>query len=166
MSSPDNLIEEYKHLSNEKKEMVYHIALKYLSKNEEMAADVTQDVLMKWLEYIQKGYEIQNLNAWLAIVTKNTAMTYRAQTQRDAEIRKLMSDFVEGYPSAEDEVIVREEDIDLEKEILDALYDKSPRWHEAMVMAYCMKLEHKKIADHFGISVPAMDMLLKRAREW
>ena len=77
MGSPDNLIQEYKHLSNEKKEMVYHIALKYLKRDEESAKDVTQEVLLKWYQYIKSGNKIKHLDAWLAIVTKNTALTYK-----------------------------------------------------------------------------------------
>lgn len=166
MGSPDNLIQEYKHLSNEKKEMVYHIALKYLKRDEESAKDVTQEVLLKWYQYIKSGNEIKHLDAWLAIVTKNTALTYKEQLDMQLEIKEKLSGYERNSPSAEDEVIVLEETTAKGNPILGKLYEKNPRWYEAVILAYFMEWKHKDIADHFGVSEDALNMVLYRAIKW
>ena len=167
MSSPDNLMEEYKHLSNDKKEMVYHIALKYLNRNEESAKDVAQEVLLKWYQYIKSGNEIKHLNAWLAIVTKNTALTYKSNQVMQRELREEMRKFSHAVPSAEDEVIDKMEGKeDYSATIMNKLYEKNPRWHEAVMLSYFMNWKHKDIADHFGISEEAANMVIYRAIKW
>lgn len=169
MGSPDNLIQEYKHLSNEKKEMVYHIALKYLKRDEESAKDVTQEVLLKWYQYIKSGNEIKHLDAWLAIVTKNTALKLKERQALEKEVSVIINTDRHTAPSAEDEIIDSFEAQDrkaFSKTILDALYAKNPKWHEIIIMAYVMERKHKDIAEHFGVSENAINKIISRATAW
>lgn len=173
MGSPDNLTQEYKHLSNKKKEMVYHIALKYLEYEKDAAEDIAQEVLLKWYQYIKSGNEIKNLDAWLAIVTKNTALThkmYRDMEENSLDRDLCVDDIVcEKQLSVEDEYIEDLHNKELNarsKKVLDALYEKNERWYEAVVMAYFMDMRYKDIANHFGVSRAAIDMIISRAIKW
>ena len=165
MSSPDNLIEEYKHLSNEKKEMVYHIALKYLRYDTESANDVAQEVMLMWYQYIVEGRDIKQLDSWLALVTKHKSLRHLERLELQKELCEKIEMTLSEQPSAEEQAI-KSIDISHSRSILDELYRKNPRWYEIMLMAYVMGYRHREIAEHFGVSENAINKVLSRATAW
>ena len=71
--------------------------------------------------------------------------------------------------STEDHYIEREHTSDTEElndNILSALLEKNPRWHDAVLFAYYMDIPQERVAEMMGIKIGVLHSILHRAKVW
>ena len=103
------------------------------------------------------------------------AMNYIRDRKREVPLAEItMSE--DRYPnsliddSSEDQVVAllkekwpfRELGIDIFQE----LYQKNARWYKAVTLVYYADMPQKEVAKRMGITLNALEGILKRARKW
>ena len=129
--------------------VVYKEALKY-SGNHHIAEEIAQDAF--FTAYIQCGSESkQQIKTWMLMLSE------------DRYPNSLIDD------SSEDQVVAllkekcfRELGIDIFQE----LYQKNARWYKAVTLVYYADMPQKEVAKRMGITLNALEGILKRARKW
>ena len=151
---------------------VYREALKY-SGNHHVAEEIAQDAF--FTAFVQCGNESkQQIRTRMLMLARYRAMNYVRDHKREVPLTEVtMSD--DKYPialiddSSEERVIAmikaqcfRELGIDIFQE----LYQKNVRWYEAVVLVYYGDVQQKEVAKKRGITLYALEGMLKRARTW
>lgn len=152
--------------------VVYKEALKY-SGNHHIAEEIAQDAF--FTAYIQCGSESkQQIKTWMLMFARYRAMNYIRDHKREVPLAEItMSE--DRYPnsliddSSEDQVVAllkekcfRELGIDIFQE----LYQKNARWYKAVTLVYYADMPQKEVAKRMGITLNALEGILKRARKW
>lgn len=152
--------------------VVYKEALKY-SGNHHIAEEIAQDAF--FTAYIQCGSESkQQIRTWMLMFARYRAMNYIRDHKREVPLAEItMSE--DRYPnsliddSSEDQVVAllkekcfRELGIDIFQE----LYQKNARWYKAVTLVYYADMPQKEVAKRMGITLNALEGILKRARKW
>ena len=152
--------------------VVYKEALKY-SGNHHIAEEIAQDAF--FTAYIQCGSESkQQIKIWMLMFARYRAMNYIRDHKREVPLAEItMSE--DRYPnsliddSSEDQVVAllkekcfRELGIDIFQE----LYQKNARWYKAVTLVYYADMPQKEVAKRMGITLNALEGILKRARKW
>lgn len=152
--------------------VVYKEALKY-SGNHHIAEEISQDAF--FTAYIQCGSESkQQIKIWMLMFARYRAMNYIRDHKREVPLAEItMSE--DRYPnsliddSSEDQVVAllkekcfRELGIDIFQE----LYQKNARWYKAVTLVYYADMPQKEVAKRMGITLNALEGILKRARKW
>ena len=122
--------------------VVYKEALKY-SGNHHIAEEIAQDAF--FTAYIQCGSE-----------SKQQIKTWRYPNS-------LIDD------SSEDRVValLKEQCFhELGIDIFRELYQKNARWYKAVTLVYYADMPQKEVAKRMGITLNALEGILKRARKW
>ena len=140
--------------------VVYKEALKY-SGNHHIAEEIAQDAF--FTAYIQCGSESkQQIKTWMLMFARYRAMNYIRDRKREVPY-SLIDD------SSEDQVVAllkekcfRELGIDIFQE----LYQKNARWYKAVTLVYYADMPQKEVAKRMGITLNALEGILKRARKW
>lgn len=153
------------------KNLVFKVAYDY-SGNYDIAEDITQSTFMTLYVYFDEMYK-SNLKSWLFTTAKYAALNYIKKAEREVlideygeDMESLTSNFVQ---SAEEEVLAKEKKMEtsrLHEKILLDLLEKSPRWYEAIMLSYYLKIPQKKVAEEMGVSVNVVHSMLYRAKEW
>ena len=73
------------------KDGLYNYALKH-TKNEDIAADITQQVLMKIYKACFKNREVKNIRSWLFQIAHHAIIDYHKSQQKKAFINRLVRD--------------------------------------------------------------------------
>jgi RNA polymerase sigma factor (sigma-70 family) len=134
---------------------VYRYALALL-RNPADAEDVTQTTFMNAYRAMQRGEEPRKPQHWLIKIAHNAARTrYARSTRRVKEVP--LEDHVETLPMPD------EERPDLQ-EVLDALGRLPLNQRAALVMRELEGRSYAEIAETIGVSVPAVETLIFRAR--
>lgn len=154
------------------KELIYRTAMKYSDNNTDVAQEITQDVFLKLYIHFDT-FDEEYLTAWLVTTTKNLARNYRKKASREIldEDIILTSDLhIENMVESTEDTVINEflqkEDVRRGNSILDALYEKSKRWYEAVTMVYCMEKKQADVAEEMGISIEVLHSVLYRAKKW
>lgn len=118
---------------------------------------------------------MKNVEAWLCITTMHMAMNHRRNhfriEKRDVPLEE-MGDNVDKivYLESLEDSIINEIDIkaraDLAEKVYAELYEKNPRWYEAMTITYILEKPQKEVAEVMGMSSSALYMMLSRAKKW
>ena len=148
---------------------VYRAALKR-TRNRHTSEDITHDVFLKYYLYTQSG-EAKSPQAWLHTVCSRAAQNHIKKHSKE------MLSFLDGEKTELVSCAVDPEYILLEKLweyevresagiVLNALRRKNPNWYAAVIYVYALSKERKEAAALMGISVNALDGLLKRAKKW
>ena len=128
--------------------VVYKEALKY-SGNHHIAEEIAQDAF--FTAYIQCGSESkQQIKTWMLMFARYRAMNYIRDHKRDQVVALLK------------EKCFRELGIDIFQE----LYQKNARWYKAVTLVYYADMPQKEVAKRMGITLNALEGILKRARKW
>src|SRR5215210_3834343 len=134
---------------------VYHYALALL-RNPADAEDVTQTTFMNAYRAYQRGDEILKPQNWLIKIAHNVARSrYARSTRRVKEVP--LEDHVEQLAAPDDE----RPDIEA---VLRALGRLPFNQRAALVMRELEGRSYSEISDTLGVSVPAVETLLFRAR--
>jgi RNA polymerase sigma factor (sigma-70 family) len=134
---------------------VYHYALALL-RNPADAEDVTQTTFMNAYRAMARGEQPRKPQNWLIKIAHNAARTrYARSTRRVKEVP--LEDHVDTIPMPD------EEKPDLQ-EVLEALGRLPLNQRAALVMRELEGRSYAEIADTIGVSVPAVETLIFRAR--
>src|SRR5919197_3374676 len=134
---------------------VYHYALALL-RNPADAEDVTQTTFLNAYRAFKRGEEPRKPQNWLIKIAHNAARTrYALSTRRVKEVP--LEDHLEALSVPEDE----KPDV---KEVLEALGRLPLNQRAALVMRELDGRSYAEIADTLGVSVPAVETLIFRAR--
>lgn len=127
---------------------VYSIALTYI-KSVQAAEDVTQDVFLKLWKNRDRLSEIESLNNFLFIMTRNQVLTaLRKQTCQAAGPL-----FSEAGGAAKDPLPDREIAFkDLQRQVYEAIRLLPPKQQEALKLSREQGLSHEEIALLMGVS--------------
>lgn len=148
---------------------VYHVALK-ITGDRHTAEDITHDVFLKYYLYTAVS-EVESPKAWLKTVCERLAFNYIKKYSRVTFITEegIDTDFV-NY-KADPEYIFFEKlwecnVMESAETILRALKHKNEKWYDAVTYVYAMSWERKDAAEMMGMSVTALDGVLRRAKNW
>ena len=135
--------------------VVYKEALKY-SGNHHIAEEIAQDAF--FTAYIQCGSESkQQIRTWILMFARYRAMNYIRDHKREVPLAEItMSE--DRYPNS----LIDELVIDIFRE----LYQKNARWYKAVTLVYYADMPQKEVAKRMGITLNALEGILKRARKW
>ena len=148
---------------------VYHVALQK-TRDQHTAEDITQDVFLKYYLYTAAS-EVESPKAWLMTLSRRRAINY---------IKKYSKETLIDFEENEEEFVDYEADpecaffekmwecevMESSETILRALKKKNEMWYDAVSYVYGMSRRRKEVAEAMGISVTALDGLLKRAKNW
>ena len=134
---------------------VYRYALALL-RNPADAEDVTQTTFMNAYRAYMRGEEPRKPHNWLIKIAHNAARTRYARAQR--RVREVPLD------EHVDQLAVPEEDKPDIQEVLEALGRLPLNQRAALVMRELEGKTYAEIAETLGVSVPAVETLIFRAR--
>ena len=151
-------------------DVVYREALRY-SGNHHVAEEIAQDAF--FMAYVQNGNESkQQIKAWMLMLAKYRAMNYIRDHKREVSLEEItMSE--EKYPdalvddSSEEYVIAMLKEQGFRKlgiDIFRELYQKKARWYQAVTLVYYVDMPQKEAAKQMGVTLYALEGMLKRAR--
>jgi RNA polymerase sigma factor (sigma-70 family) len=134
---------------------VYHYALAIL-RNPADAEDVTQTTFLNAYRALKRGVEPRKPHNWLIKIAHNAARTrYARSTRRVSEVP--LDEHIESLAIPEDD----RPDV---REVLDALGRLPLNQRGALVMRELEGRSYADIAETLGVSVPAVETLIFRAR--
>jgi RNA polymerase sigma-70 factor (ECF subfamily) len=141
---------------------VYTLAVR-LVRDREMAADVTQEALVRAWRAMPKFRGDAKFTTWLHRITVNTAWTHRTRRNkvRIDPIDSLPSD----PPSAAIDPIRAGESAAARPRIEEALQALSGSVRAVVVLKDIYDWSHAEIAEHLGITVTAAKVRLHRGRK-
>lgn len=158
----DEVYEEYKNL-------VFKAAYTY-SGNYYAAEDIAQSTFLQLYIYYD-SLNHSNIKSWLYTTAKNYALNYKKKANReilsDEIIEKVYTQEIAG--SAEDEFMEELKNLDcseLHVRIFAALFEKNPRWYEAITLVYYLEVPQAKVAEELGIRLEVLHSTLHRAKSW
>ncbi len=56
--------------------------------------------------------------------------------------------------------------VELKKGIFEALYEKNPRWYEAITITYVLEKPQKEVAENMEVTLDVLHSILYRAKKW
>ena len=144
-----------------------------LTPDEVTAEEIAQDAF--FMAYVQNGNESkQQIKAWMLMLAKYRAMNYIRDHKREVSLEEItMSE--EKYPdalvddSSEEYVIAMLKEQGFRKlgiDIFRELYQKKARWYQAVTLVYYVDMPQKEAAKQMGVTLYALEGILKRARKW
>ena len=160
---------EFTAIYEEHKDFILRTAYKY-SGSKEAAEDIMQETFLK----LYMGYDTMkkdNISSWLYTTARNQALNYRKKMRREELTIDDEFSFVPEPKTRSTEEDYMEDESERERRILhekifDGLMKKNPRWHEAIVLVYYMKVPQAKAAELMGMNLRTIHSLLHRARKW
>lgn len=151
---------------------VYQEAYDY-SGNHHVAEEIAQEVFFIILIHTRNADKKYVLK-WMLMTARCRALNYLRDNGRLVPMEPLlMKD--DKYPaefikeSSEDttfEKIKSERYQELETRIFQELNEKNRRWYDAVTMTYYLGMPQKEVAEEMGITLYALEGMLKRARKW
>ena len=150
---------------------VYRIAL-YYSGDHHAAEDVTQTVFLKLCMNIENVNE-ERIVPWLKTTAKRMAQNYERDSVHEVDYPmdevERMIDELEQEESVEELLEIRnkrETQIEEIENIFADLYQKNPRWYEAVTITYILEKPQEEVAKSMGMSPNALRIMLHRAKKW
>jgi RNA polymerase sigma-70 factor (ECF subfamily) len=138
---------------------VYSFAY-HLTHHEEMAEDITQDVFVKVWNNRHELNSIDNFEAWLTVVVRNTS--YNALKRMAAEnliLKKIHNKQKDSTENVEEIMDGKE----LESLILKAIEKLPPQQKKVFLLSRIQGLKHNEIAQKLDISVFTVKNHIKSA---
>lgn len=150
---------------------VYKVALKY-SRNHHAAEEITQSVFMKLYVNID-NINLDSAKSWLILTAKYMALNLKRDRAREYLVEDLSMEeetILSESGESPEEVFVRKikerEFVELKEDIFAALYEKNPRWYDAITITYVLEKPQKEVAENMGITLEVLHSMLYRARKW
>ena len=161
---------DFNEIYNKYKNLVLKIAYIYSGNDYHAAEDITHDIFLKLYTGFD-DFDEAKIGPWLRVVARNEALNYRKKRKREhlsedyesiAETGMLAESIEEEYL----ENVQNSEMKSLNAEILSGLMEKNPRWHEAVLLAYYVKIPQARVAEMMNINIRSLHSILHRAKEW
>lgn len=161
---------EFNGIYEKYKNLVLKVAYEYSGDDYDAAQDITQETFLKLYRNFDKLKD-GNVYGWLKITARNTAINFRIKNSREVlELDNEESRIEEpAGKSVEEEFEEAQAELErsrLHRKIFDGLREKNPRWLDAMILVYYMKVPQKDAAAMMGIRLGALQVMLTRARNW
>ncbi|MCK1998624.1 sigma-70 family RNA polymerase sigma factor [Psychrobacillus psychrodurans] len=124
--------------------------------------DVTQEVFVKLYRFLHQ-FQRDRFTTWLYKITLNTARDYyRKETKEKEKSHKLNTGIKETYmsKSAEDRVLVFEEDRELHK----AIQSLDEKYRHPIIMFYFHELSYEQIAEVLNVPLSTIKIRQLRAK--
>ena len=122
--------------------------------------DIASEVFLKLYESLLHKKDIQNIKAWLIIVTKYTAYDYLREKKKEVSIERFentlhTSDFTDDlYTKLYTDTILQK------------LYQKNKRWHDICLLHYLLGMSIREIAEMYNCSESSVSNALYRAKKY
>lgn len=131
---------------------VYNFCVSQL-KNREAAEDCTQETFVVFFRKRDKLYLTDSILSWLFSTAMNVIKDYRRSNSTDADDIDLLAEKIA-------------DETDIENKPLDVLYDNLSREEAELLIEYfsCSRDERVKMAERYGLSVPALYKKISRIR--
>lgn len=121
-------------------------------KDKELAADITQDVLLKVHKSCCSNREIKNINAWLFQIAHNAALDHLKKANKDLTTHISETESEDQWSQL--------------SMFLELLLSCLPKTYSIPLELYDLKgLKQQEIADRLGISLTATKTRIQRARK-
>ncbi|AYD47629.1 MAG TPA: RNA polymerase sigma-70 factor [Arachidicoccus soli] len=130
------------------KDKVYSIALVY-SENSNDAEEVVQDIFLRIWKYRAKLMEINNLEAWLITITRNSSLTLLKKRALESKRKEGLSDYFPKYINDTTYLI---EEKQLQGILEEALKHLSPRQRKIFELSKIQGKDRTSIAQSLGLS--------------
>lgn len=148
---------------------VYQVAA-HVTNNLHTAEDITQDVFLKYYLYTASS-EVKSPKTFLLTLSNRLSLNYLRDNKYETVLD--MEEHEEDFPDEEanpESIFFKKlwssDTLVYSEVILDALKKKNESWYDAVTYVYGMARKRKDVAEAMGISVTALDGLLKRAKNW
>ena len=128
-----------------------------------------------WHMYRMENESKQQIKAWMLMLAKYRAMNYIRDHKREVSLEEnkrcrkrnirtlwLMTVSEEYVIAMLKEQGFRKLGIDIFRE----LYQKKARWYQAVTLVYYVDMPQKEAAKQMGVTLYALEGMLKRARKW
>lgn len=143
-----------KDLTTKYSDMIYHIALRYLTTKDD-AEDIVQEVFMKYIAYLRKGKEFNSElheKCWLIRVTINSCCNeiYSARRRKTLPFK---------------DCLYCEFDVDSENLLYNAVNKLNNRYKEPFMLFHFEDMKISEISEVLRISESNVKTRLKRARD-
>lgn len=124
-------------------------------------ADVSQEVFVKLYRFLHQ-FKQDRFTTWLYKITLNaTRDYYRKEQRQQAKEDKLHAQQQNTYSSAEDNVLLFEED----RHLHNAIQALDEKYRYPLVLYYFHELKYEEIAEVLNISLSSVKVRLLRAKE-
>ena len=150
------------------KDDVYKTAIHYSQGDFDAAEEIMQNIFVTLYEHIEEIEEDTAQN-WLMVVTRNYALNRLKKQQKEYLVEEIFDTEEEHVEGVEEEVLKRNHEGDIIKlsdEIFFSMKEENERWYEAVSLVYGLEKSQKEAAKMMGITVPALNSMLYRARNW
>lgn len=135
--------------------------LKRRGRTREEAEDLIQEAFLRTKVYCDQGHQIREAEAFLVRTVLNLARDQRALEHRELYAEQAVETLTIPDPSSEpDELLQAEERL---REIEATLNAINPRTRDIFFMHRVDGLSYAQIADHFDISVSAIEKHIAKA---
>ena len=111
--------------------------------------------------------------SWLLLTTKNLALNLKRDRNREflvevveGEAEIQLSKSVENPEEFYVRKMKNQQFAELEKGIFDALYEKNPRWYEAITITYVLEKPQNEAAENMKVTLEVLQAILYRAKQW
>ncbi len=162
---------DFRVIYDENIDLVYKAAVKY-SGNHHSAEEIVQNVFMNFyinMENVKRGAA----RSWLLLTTKNLALNLKRDRDReclmeefDGEFEVRLSKSVENPEEFYVRKMKNQQFAELEKGIFEALYEKNPRWYEAITITYVLEKPQNEVAENMEVTLEVLQAILYRAKKW
>ena len=153
------------------KNLVLKTAYRY-SGNYSSADDIMQETFFALYKDMQKKEiyseeQYKNIKAWLITTAKHKAINSKKKVDREISIFEAEKNCEAENPENDlIEALKEQETENLHERIMTTLFEKNPRWHEAIFLACYLNLNQEEAAKRMGMTKGAFYLLLHRARSW
>ena len=84
----------------------------------------------------------------------------------EGEAEVLLSESVVNPEEFFERKIKNQQLVELKKGIFEALYEKNPRWYEAITITYVLEKPQKEVAENMEVTLDVLHSILYRAKKW
>jgi RNA polymerase sigma factor (sigma-70 family) len=135
--------------------------LRRRGRTREEAEDLIQEAFLRVKAYCDEGGEVREPEAFLVRTVLNLARDVRAREHRDLYVKERVEKLIiADHGPTPDEVLEAEDRLRQLRETLDAI---NPRTRQVFFMHRLDGMSYVQIADHFGVSVSAIEKHIARA---
>jgi len=129
------------------------------------AQNLSQDVFLKIYENLNR-YKIEgNFKTFVFTIARNTTLNHIKKYKRITFFSHMSSNrCMDNYIVSKDNPEKESENIEKDKELLNALYDLKENQRLALVLKVYLEMSYKEIADITGWSVSKIETLISRAK--
>jgi RNA polymerase sigma factor (sigma-70 family) len=127
--------------------------------NQELAEDMTQEVFMRYWQYLRDGKEIQNVRALLYTIANNLAKDWYKRKKADA-----LDPMIEaGYEPTD--TGLSQEQLAMYRETIDMMEELEENDRMVLVLRYLEGLGPKDIAEVLGETANTISVRINRAEK-